>query len=143
MSWLSDQWASAKKNVAKFNNRKFKNAVMAACARAAAANGVIDPGEQQAVCDTIGGIPELQVFDAAELYNLFDEHCKKLNAGPIGKVVANQAIAAVKNDPGAAAMVMTVTMIIVAADGNVDKDEEKVVREICGVLGLDATQFLS
>src|SRR5438105_14793210 len=112
-NWLNDQLAAAKKGWAKYDNRKFKEAVMAACARMAAADGTIQEEEKQGVGAIIGGIPELQAFDPSELYSLFEKYVGILT-GPtgayIGKPQCDRAIGALKGDNGAAAACVQITL---------------------------------
>jgi tellurite resistance protein TerB len=140
-SWLNDQISAGKKGWAKYNNRKFKNAAMAACARAAMANGVVSDEEKQATAAVIAGIPELAPFNPTELYTIFEGYC---NGVPmIAKITCDRAIGELKSDPGAAAACVQIMLAVCNSDGNFDADEKKVVREVCGVLGIDATPYVS
>jgi tellurite resistance protein TerB len=146
---LSDWWkktvGDAKREWAKYNNATFKNAVMAACARMAAADGTIQDEEKAAVGQVISSIPELAPFDPAELFTLFCKYCDALT-GPtgkfIGKATCDREIAKLKGNAGAVAAAIQITLAIANADGVFQPEERTVFTEVCGVLGADPKPYL-
>jgi tellurite resistance protein TerB len=141
MQWFKDFAAAAKTKMAQFNNSTFKDATMAACALIAAADGTIAAEEKSKVAKLIGGNELLSVFNAIDLRDTFlkfadqaTDEFKRLDVLSVVRKLkpnAEQSETAVK-----------IALIIANADGVFDDSEKKVVREICGALGLPTADYV-
>ncbi|AXK36373.1 TerB family tellurite resistance protein [Streptomyces armeniacus] len=131
---------NAKKNDLKSGG--FRDASMAMCALVAAADGSIDPSERQRVTSLITSNEVLRNFPSDELQRLFDDNCQKLTSDfEFGKVSVMQTIGKVGKKPAEARAVVQIGIVIGGADGDFDKDEQGVVREVCFALGIPPEEF--
>lgn len=136
---LSDQLNTKKDQ---FRSKEFADAAMAICALVAAADGSIDAAERQKTAALIAGNDTLAVFPPDELRAKFDGYCDKLTRDfDFGKVEVVGVIAKLKSKPDQARAVVSIGLIIGAADGNLDADEKKAVRDACFAVGIDPAQF--
>ncbi|WP_367123338.1 tellurite resistance TerB family protein [Streptomyces phytohabitans] len=130
----------AKKNELKSGG--FRDASMAMCALVAAADGSVDASERQRVSALLASNDVLRNFPAADLQRLFDENCQKLAADfEVGKVSVMQTIGKVAKKPTEARAVVQIGIVIGGADGDFDKTEQGVVREVCFALGIPPEEF--
>ncbi|MEU7181255.1 tellurite resistance TerB family protein [Streptomyces celluloflavus] len=131
--------------VAKKNDLKsgaFRDASMAMCALVAAADGSIDPTERRRVAQLIATNEVLQNFPADDLQRRFDAYLDKLTADfDFGKVSVMQEIGKVKKKPVEARAVIQIGIVIGGADGDFDKTEQAVVREVCFALDISPAEF--
>ncbi|GAU66541.1 putative tellurite resistance protein [Streptomyces sp. NBRC 110611] len=120
----------------------FRDASMAMCALVAAADGTIDPSERRRVAQLIASNEVLQNFAADDLQRRFDGYLDKLVADfDFGKVSVLQEIGKVKKKPAEARAVVQIGIVIGGADGDFDKTEQAVVREVCFALGITPAEF--
>lgn len=125
-----------------FRNKDFANASMAMCALISAADGSIEASERQRTAGLIATNDVLAVFPPDQLRQKFDDYCDKLNADfDFGKVAAIAAISKLRSKPDQARAVISIGLIIGAADGNFDADERKAVTEACHAVGIAPTEF--
>ncbi|WP_030620240.1 tellurite resistance TerB family protein [Streptomyces sclerotialus] len=131
--------------VAKKNDLKsgaFRDASMAMCALVAAADGSIDPSERRRVAQLIMSNEVLQNFPADDLQRRFDGYLDKLIADfDFGKVSVMQEIGKVKKKPTEARAVIQIGIVIGGADGDFDKTEQAVVRDVCFALEIPPAEF--
>ncbi|MFG2140351.1 tellurite resistance TerB family protein [Streptomyces sp. NPDC048650] len=131
--------------VAKKNDLKsgaFRDASMAMCALVAAADGTVDPSERRRVAQLIATNEVLQNFAADDLQRRFDGYLDKLTADfDFGKVAVMQEIGKVKKKPVEARAVVQIGIVIGGADGDFDKTEQGVVREVCFALDIAPAEF--
>ncbi|UNO41107.1 TerB family tellurite resistance protein [Streptomyces sp. MST-110588] len=131
--------------IAKKNDLKsgaFRDASMAMCALVAAADGSVDPSERQRVAQLIATNEVLQNFPADDLRRRFDAYLDKLTADfDFGKVSVMQDIGKVKKKPVEARAVIQIGIVIGGADGDFDKTEQAVVREVCYALDITPAEF--
>ncbi|GAA0493225.1 MULTISPECIES: tellurite resistance TerB family protein [Streptomyces] len=131
--------------VAKKNDLKsgaFRDASMAMCALVAAADGTVDPSERRRVAQLIMSNEVLQNFAADDLQRRFDGYLDKLIADfDFGKVSVMQEIGKVKKKPTEARAVIQIGIVIGGADGDFDKTEQAVVREVCFALDIPPAEF--
>ncbi|MEU2793832.1 TerB family tellurite resistance protein [Streptomyces sp. NPDC007100] len=131
---------TAKKNELK--SGAFRDASMAMCALVAAADGSVDPSERQRVAQLIATNEVLQNFSADDLRRRFDAYLDKLTADfDFGKVGIMQEIGKVKKKPVEARAVIQIGIVIGGADGDFDKTEQAVVREVCYALDIPPAEF--
>lgn len=130
----------AKKNDLK--SGAFRDASMAMCALVAAADGSIDASERQRVAALIATNDVLRNFPADDLQARFNDCCQKLTTDfAFGKVSVMQTIGKVHKKPTEARAVIQIGIVIGGADGDFDKSEQAVVREVCFALGVNPAEF--
>ncbi|MET9292829.1 TerB family tellurite resistance protein [Streptomyces sp. NPDC003077] len=131
--------------IAKKNDLKsgaFRDASMAMCALVAAADGSVDPSERQRVAQLIMSNEVLQNFPADDLRRRFENYLDKLTADfDFGKVSLMQEIGKVKKKPTEARAVIQIGIVIGGADGDFDKTEQAIVREVCFALDIAPAEF--
>ncbi|MEU6115445.1 TerB family tellurite resistance protein [Streptomyces sp. NPDC047117] len=131
--------------VAKKNDLKsgaFRDASMAMCALVAAADGTVDPSERRRVAQLIMSNEVLQNFAADDLQRRFDGYLDKLIADfDFGKVSVMQEIGKVKKKPTEGRAVIQIGIVIGGADGDFDKTEQAVVRDVCFALDIPPAEF--
>jgi tellurite resistance protein len=119
----------------RFTNKNFAEAVAAICARVAVAgDGQVSPAEEAKLDRYLQIAPELAHFDKSEVKGMFKRFVAMVEFTP-QKVDAE--IKQVK--PEQRQDVWDIGYRIAAADGDVSKEEEAVLREIAGYLGLDVS----
>ena len=125
-----------------FKNKEFANGSMAMCALIAAADGSIDAAEQAKTMSLIRSNSVLSVFPPDELQQKFDWYCSKLGGDfEFGKVEAIATIGKLKSKPDQARAVISIGLIIGAADGTFDDDERRAVKEACYAVGIAPAEF--
>lgn len=125
-----------------YRSREFADASMAMCALVAAADGSIDAQERQKTASLIASNDVLTVFAPDELRGKFDNYCDKLNRDfDFGKVEAIASISKLKSKPDQARAVVSIGLIIGAADGQFDADERRVVKDACYAVGIEPAEF--
>lgn len=142
MGFIDDvkQAAADLANKAKqFKNNTFKEAVIAICARVAAADGDVSSEEKRKVAQAIQRNEALTVFNATELRDLFNKYCDDA-IDDFGIVDLNNKVAKLKKNREAAITAAQIGVIIARADGNFDNDELKVMQEVLGLLGLSEAE---
>lgn len=142
MSWFDDFVATAKSKVAQFNNANFKNAAMAVCALIAAADGTIDASEKKKVAALISKNEMLSVFSGAELGQLFNGFCDKAT-DDFSRLDLLNLVRKLKGHDDQADTALRVALVIANADGVFSDDEKKVVSELCQVLGLASSAYVT
>ncbi|WP_431042997.1 tellurite resistance TerB family protein [Streptomyces sp. P1-3] len=130
----------AKKN--ELTSGAFRDASMAMCALIAAADGQVDPAERQRVASLITTNDVLKNFPADDLQRRFDDYLGKLTADfSLGKVSVMQTIGKVQKKPTEARAVIQIGIVIGGADGDFDKTEQELVREVCFAVGISPQEF--
>ena len=128
--------------IGRHRNRPFMLAIASGCALVAAADGHVDPSERAKMGKFIKASKELEVFEVSDVIKAFTDASEKFDFDfDIGKAECLKVIGAIRKDPSAARLLVRVCVAIGGADGNFDDDEKRVVREICGELGLQASEF--
>ncbi|MFI8996411.1 tellurite resistance TerB family protein [Streptomyces sp. NPDC053542] len=131
---------TAKKNDLK--SGAFRDASMAMCALVAAADGSVDASERRRVAQLIMSNDVLQNFPADDLQRRFDGYLDKLVADfDFGRVSVLQEIGKVKKKPAEARAVIQIGIVIGGADGDFDKTEQAVVRDVCFALDIPPAEF--
>jgi tellurite resistance protein TerB len=141
MNWFQQFRADMKQKVARYNNSTFKDAAMGTCALIAAADGSVDASERAKVVSLIANTEALQVFESTALGQLFKDYCDKAT-NEFARFDVLKAVGKLRSDPAAADVCIRVALIVANADGDFSAPEQKVVRELCGVLGLPAADYL-
>jgi tellurite resistance protein TerB len=125
-----------------YRSKEFAEASMAVCALVSAADGSVDAAERQKTAGLIASNDVLSLYSPEDLRARYDGYCDRLNRDfDFGKVEAIAAIGKVKDKPDQARAVVSIGLIIAAADGTVGADERKVVRDTCFAVGIDPAEF--
>jgi tellurite resistance protein TerB len=145
-AWLKQNAVAARESltneVAKFKNQKFLDAMTANCALISAASGGISSEEKQKMTGFIQNSPELKVFDMGDVIKAFNAHCEKFEFDfQLGQAEALKVIGKIKNDAGAARLLVRVGCAIGASDGDFDAQEKAACRLVCLELGLNPADF--
>ena len=115
---------------------------MAMCALISAADGTIDPAERRRTASLIAGNDVLSVFPPDDLRQKFDWYCDKLERDfDFGKVEAVATIGKLRSKPDQARAVISIGLIIGAADGVFDDSEKAAVRDACFAVGIAPGEF--
>jgi tellurite resistance protein TerB len=126
----------------KYKNKNVLNGMMAGCAFVAAADGEIKSEEKQKMANLIRNSSVTDVYDPAEAIKIFTSFAEKFEFDfQVGRNEALLAISKLKGDSGVARLIIRGCIAIGAADGDFDKTEQAVVREICLELGQDPAEF--
>ncbi|MBP2235331.1 tellurite resistance protein TerB [Sinorhizobium kostiense] len=146
LDWLKSNFDAAKKRaqeeITKFKNADFMNAVIAACAKMAYADGIVDPKEKQKMMQFIQFSDELKVFKTDDVIASWSSISGKFDFDlEMGGIDALKTIGKLRSKPDAARAVVRVAIIIANSDGNFDEHEKKAAREICAELGVDPSEF--
>ncbi|MCT9075048.1 tellurite resistance TerB family protein [Streptomyces fulvoviolaceus] len=120
----------------------YRDASMAMCALVAAADGHVDPAEQQQMESLILSNDVLQNFPPEQLRTRFHKHVSQLTRDfQQGKAEAMQEIAKAAKKPTEARAVIQTGIVIAGADGHFSQAEATVLREACAALGLSPAEF--
>ncbi len=140
--FLNNAKQTSMSSMKRFTNKKFLDAVVAGCALVAAADGNIDSSEKQKMVGFIQRSEALKVFKTNEVVDRFNNFAGGFEFDHmIGKQEAMNAIAKIKGNQEEARMCVTVCCAIGAADGDFDKNEQQIVKEICNTLNISPTEF--
>jgi len=140
--FLNNAKQTSMSTMKRFTNKKFLDAVVSGCALVAAADGNIDSSEKQKMVGFIQRNEALKVFKTNEVIDRFNHFAGGFEFDHmIGKQEAMNAITKIKSNQEESRMCVTVCCAIGAADGNFDKNEQQVVRDICSALGLSPSEF--
>ncbi len=140
--WLNDFKAGAAKRFGQIKNNTFKEASMATCALIAAADGNVDASEKTKVAGLIAKSELLQCFDGSDLKTLFLANCDKA-VDEFTRIDLLRLVGKLKGNFEQADVCLKVALIIANADGDFSEPEKKVVKELCGVLGLPSGDYLA
>jgi len=146
LEWLKTNLQAAKKSVmdevGKFKNAKFLEGVIAACAKMAYADGLVDPKEKQKMMGFVQNSEVLSVFKVEDVITMWKKWAAKYDSDKdFADMEALQVIGKNKTDQGAARVLVRVAILVANSDGNFDKNEIASAIEICKELGLDPADF--
>jgi tellurite resistance protein TerB len=129
-----------KESAARFKHSGFRDKVIAICALAATADGVIQAQEKEKVKKLIMGNAALSHFKPTELGALFEEYCKKA-MDEFGRLDVEQVVSKNRSDASEDDVAVKIGLIIVNADGVFEESEKAAMREIIKLLGLSAATY--
>ncbi len=146
LEWLKTNLGAAKAaittEVGKFKNAKFHEAVIAACAKMAYADGVVDPKEKLKMMGFIQNSEALAVFKVDDSVAHWKKWATKYdNDKDFADMEALQTIAKIKSDSGAARTLLRVAILVANSDNNFDAHEISAAVSIARELGLDPAEF--
>jgi len=146
LDWLKKNTENARAaltaEIGKYKNRAFMEAVVSGCALVAAADGDVSSEEKQKMVGYLQSSSELKVFKMVDVMNAFNEAVSKFEFdAEIGKAEALKTISKIRNDEGAAKLLVRVCCAIGSADGDFDASERAMVALIATDLGLNPAEF--
>nr|WP_250808259.1 TerB family tellurite resistance protein [Neorhizobium tomejilense] len=146
LEWLKNNLQAAKQTalteISKFKNAKFHEAVIAACAKMAYADGIVDPKEKLKMMGFIQNSDVLSVFKVDDSVAHWKKWAGKYeNDKDFADMEALQVIAKVKSDTGAARTLLRVAILVANSDNNFDKHEVEAAIQIARELGIDPAEF--
>ena len=140
--WLKEQKVKTQAGIKQFANKDFMEAVAAGCALIAGADGDISSDEKQKMVGYINLNDSLKVFKLSDVLARFNHYADMFAFDyNVGKAEAMKSITKMKSKPDAAKTSIAVCCSIGAADGNFDKDEIALVKEMCTAIGVNPTDF--
>ena len=146
LDWLKKNTDSARAaltaEIGKYKNRSFMEAVVAGCALVSAADGNVSAEEKQKMVGYMQSSNELKMFKMLDVMNAFNDAVSKFEFDPeIGKAEALKTISKIRDDQGAAKLLVRVCCAIGASDGDFDAQERAMVAQIATELGLQPSEF--
>lgn len=146
LDWLKTNAAAAKSaimtEVGKFKNAKFLEGVIAASAKIAYADGIVDPKEKQKMMGIIQNSDALSVFKTEDVIAMWKKWAAKYdNDKDFADMEALSAIGKNRDDETAARTLVRVAIIVANSDGDFDKNEIQAAIAICKELRLDPADF--
>ena len=130
-----------KGKVKKIENKNLLEAVVAGCVWASAADGTIDDSEIAKMMEVIECNPGLKHF-GPEIGKTVSEMSKAFSASiQVGRTQAMRKIRTVVGNDQDCEDVVAAILSVVAADGKIGTEEEKVVQAIAKELRVDLNQF--
>ena len=140
--WLREQRTKTQEGIKQFVNKDFMEAIAAGCALIASADGDISSEEKQKMVGYINLNDSLKVFKLNDVLTRFNHYADMFAFDyNVGKAEAMKSITKMKKKPDEAKALISVCCSIGAADGNFDKDEIALVKEVCSELGVDPAEF--
>ena len=146
LDWLKKNTDSARAaltaEIGKYKNRSFMEAVVAGCALVSAADGNVSAEEKQKMVGYMQSSNELKMFKMLDVMNAFNDAVSKFEFDPeIGKAEALKTISKIRDDQGAAKLLVRVCCAIGASDGDFDAQERAMVAQIATELNLQPAEF--
>jgi tellurite resistance protein TerB len=146
LDWLKANTAAAKSaimtEVGKFKNAKFLEGVIAASAKMAYADGMVDPKEKQKMMGIVQNSDVLSVFKVEDVIAMWKKWAAKYdNDKDFADMEALSAVGKNRDDENAARTLVRVAIIVANSDGNFDKNEIHAAIDICKELRLDPADF--
>lgn len=146
LDWLKTNAAAAKSaimtEVGKFKNAKFLEGVIAASAKMAYADGMVDPKEKQKMMGIVQNSDVLSVFKTEDVIAMWKKWAAKYdNDKDFADMEALSAIGKNRDDENAARTLVRVAIIVANSDGNFDRNEILAAIDICKELRLDPADF--
>jgi tellurite resistance protein TerB len=142
LDWMKQKGNSMANEVKKVSNKDFMEAVAAGCALVATADGSVSSEEKQKMVGFINVNENLKIFKLNDIIERFNSYVSQFEFDhTVGKLQALMAVEKMKKKPHEAKLLIYVCISIGSSDGNFDKDEVSVVKEMCQKLGLDPQEF--
>jgi tellurite resistance protein TerB len=138
---VSSGFKSLSDEVSKYKNQPFLDAVLAAAAMVAAADGKVDSSEKKKLMSFVTNNELLSVFEPAVVIETFKKYLDIVERDPdFGPTECMAVVKKLKGKPEAD-IAISVCCAIGKADGDFDKDEKEIVKQMCVALGIDPAQF--
>ncbi|HOV25380.1 MAG TPA: tellurite resistance TerB family protein [Pseudobacteroides sp.] len=142
LDWVKQKGSSLSGEVKKVANKDFMEAVAAGCALVASADGNISSEEKQKMIGFININDTLKVFKISDVIERFNHYASHFDFDyTVGKIEAMKQVEKLKKKPAEARLLIAVCCSVGASDGNFDKDEVAIVKEMCQKLGVDSSEF--
>ncbi len=120
----------------------FLEKVMAGCAIISFSDGHVSDKETRHMLQLIHRFEPLRCYDVEHIEFAFERACAEFEPDHIfAEDEALASLAPLRNDAGAAKILVEICCAIASIDGNFSSAEQRAVRRICTTLGLDHAQF--
>lgn len=140
--WLKEQKDKTTAEIKQFSNKDFMEATAASCAMISCADGSISSEEKQKMAGYINLNDSLKVFDLNDVLTRFNHYVDMYEFDyNVGKTEAMKAIGKIKRKSEEAKALVALCCSIGATEGDFDKAEIALVKEICSVLKIKAADF--
>lgn len=138
---LTDKFLNAKAAAKKIENKDLMEAIIAGCVLVAFADGELEPSEEKSLADMIQANENLRHF-GTEIGATIERFVTQMRASKhLGKIKIMRELGDVKNNPRDAEEVFANMVTIAEADGEVEPEELKVLKEVGSVLGIRLADF--
>ncbi len=125
----------------RYRNKPFLEAMMAATALLALADDKVQLSERLALDYILENVKQLKLFDVHKAVNMFCDYGELLkNDYNLGKEKVFKAVAKFSGDKEKASLIIRACVLIAKADGKFSDEEQEVVNELCGVLGMESSE---
>ena len=125
----------------RYRNKPFLEAMMAATAFLALANEKVLLSERLALDYILENVKQLKLFDVHKAVNMFCDYGETIkNDYDLGKEKVFKAVTKFSGDKEKASLIIRACILIAKADGHFSDEEQKVVNELCRVLGMDSSE---
>jgi len=142
LDWVKQKGSSLTGEVKKIANKDFMEAVAAGCALVASADGNISTEEKQKMIGFMNINDTLKVFKTSDVIDRFNHYASHFDFDyNVGKIEAMKQVEKMKNKTTEAKLLIAVCCSVGASDGDFDKSEVAIVKEMCQRLGLDSKEF--
>lgn len=139
--FLGKKTAEVKANLQKIENKDFMEAIVGACILIAYADGDCEESELKTMESVISANDQLKHF-GGEISTTISKFHTLMQAGPrIGKMKILREIADLKADEKGKEEVFVTAITIAEADGEIEPQEQVVLKEIGQTLGLSLKDF--
>ena len=139
--WIKGKAQEGKVELKKIENRDLMEAIVGGSLLVAAADGTISDEELVSLDKQINSNVALSHF-GAEIGITINRFEKQLDTGfRIGKMKILREIEDIKSNPADAEEVFINMITIAEADGEIDADELKILKEVGGKLGLRLSEY--
>lgn len=140
--WLKEQKDKTAAEIKQFVNKDFMEATAASCAMIACANRSISTEEKQKMVGYININESLKVFNLNDVLTRFNHYADMFEFDyNVGKSEAMSVVAKMKKKPDEAKALVALCCSIGASDGDFEKEEIAIVKEMCSVLKIKAANF--
>jgi len=125
----------------RYRNKPFLEAMMAATAFLAFADEKVLLSERLALDYILENVKQLKLFDVHKAVNMFCDYGETIkNDYDLGKEKVFKAVTKFSGDKEKASLIIRACILIAKADGHFSDEEQKVVNELCRVLGMDSSE---
>ena len=142
MKKLKGKGAEIASKSVKADRKDLMEAAVGIVALVAYADGELEESEVSAIQKLLASTESLKVF-GDEVNKQFDKYCARLEAGVrMGRLEIMREISDVKNIKEDAETVLVLGIEVAFADGELEPEEEKVLNDIAGKLGLRLSDYI-
>lgn len=129
-------------NVKKYANKDFLDAVVSSCALVAMADGEATSDEKAKMLGYIQRNKELKMFNMSDVKSRFTYFVDSIEFdNMLGKKECMDSILKIRQDSEECFTCVALALAIAKSDGNLDKDEIAIVKDIASKLGVSTREL--